>query len=83
MAESRDQSRTLRQPNAEHHDIRPPNGEEMFGVERARLMGFVDVYNVFNTHAAQGLTTNSGGPWLRSTAIRGPRIFRIGARLDW
>jgi hypothetical protein len=46
-------------------------------------MGFFDVYNILNTNAAQVLTTNSGPSWLRPTAITGPRIFRVGARMDW
>ena len=44
-------------------------------------MGFFDVYNIFNTNAAQTLTTSSGRFWLRPTAITGPRILRIGAPL--
>ena len=46
-------------------------------------MGFFDVYNMFNTNAAQTLTTTSGGSWLRPTAITAPRVFRIGARVEW
>ena len=48
-----------------------------------RVIGFFDVYNIFNTNAAQALTTTSGGAWLRPTVITGPRILRIGARLEW
>jgi hypothetical protein len=72
-----------RTPNITIADLRT---EKMFRVDRARdvrIMGFFDVYNVFNTNAAQALTTSSGGSWLRPIAITGPRIFRIGARLDW
>ena len=46
-------------------------------------MGFVDVYNILNTNAAQTLTTSSGAFWLRPTAITGPRVLRIGARVEW
>jgi hypothetical protein len=46
-------------------------------------MGFVDVYNLFNTNAVQTLTTTSGPAFLRPTVITGPRIARIGARLEW
>ena len=46
-------------------------------------MGFLDVYNLLNTNAAQTLTTSSGTDWLRPTAITGPRVLRIGARLEW
>ncbi len=45
--------------------------------------GVRDVYNIFNTNAAQTLTTSSGASWLRPTAITGPRMLRIGARLEW
>jgi len=57
--------------------------ETSFLVSRTRVIGFFDIYNVFNTNAAQVLTTSSGGSWLRPTAVTGPRILRVGARLDW
>ena len=57
--------------------------EKAFGVGRARVIGFLDLYNAFNTNAAQTLTTSSGGSWLRPTAITGPRALRIGARVEW
>ena len=57
--------------------------EKMFSINAVRMMGFFDVYNVFNTNAVQSLTTSSGGAWLRPTAITGPRVLRIGTRLDW
>ena len=57
--------------------------EKTFRVARTRVMGFIDIYNLFNTNAEQTLTTSSGASWLRPTAITGPRILRIGARLDW
>ena len=46
-------------------------------------MGFFDVYNIFNTNAEQTVTDQLGRAWLRPTAITGPRILRIGARLEW
>ena len=57
--------------------------EKEFRAGRARVMGFLDVYNIFNTNGAQALTTSSGGSWLRPLAITGPRILRIGARCEW
>lgn len=51
--------------------------------DRVVVIGFLDVYNLFNTNAAQTLTTSAGGSWLRPTAITGPRVLRIGARVDW
>ena len=58
-------------------------GEKVFRVKAMRVAGFVDVYNLFNANAVQTLTTSSGAFWLRPTAITGPRVFRIGARLAW
>ena len=69
-----------RTPNITLLDVRT---EKTFRLSRVRLTGFFDVYNVFNTNAAQALTTSSGGSWLRPTTITGPRILRIGARVDW
>jgi hypothetical protein len=57
--------------------------EKAFSVGRTRVVGFVDVYNIFNTNAEQTLTASSGAAWLRPTAITGPRTVRIGTRLDW
>lgn len=57
--------------------------EKAIPIKQVRLMGFVDVYNIFNTNAPQTLTTSSGGSWLRPTVITGPRILRIGARAEW
>jgi hypothetical protein len=61
-------------------DVRAEKG---FRVARVRFTGFLDVYNVLNANAEQTLTTSSGAAWLRPTAITGPRILRIGARLEW
>ena len=57
--------------------------EKTFRIKAVRVMGFFDVYNMFNTNAEQTLTTTSGGSWLRPTAITAPRVLRIGARLQW
>ena len=57
--------------------------EKTFRLARLRLTGFFDVYNAFNTNAEQVLITASGGAWLRPTVITGPRIARIGTRLEW
>ncbi len=57
--------------------------EKAFSLGRARVVGFVDLYNMFNTNAEQTLTASSGAAWLRPTAITGPRTVRVGTRLDW
>jgi hypothetical protein len=69
-----------RTPNITLVDVRM---EKTFRVGRTRVMGFFDLYNLFNTNAPQTLTTSSGSSWLRPTAITGPRILRIGARMEW
>jgi hypothetical protein len=69
-----------RTPNISLVDVRT---EKAFRVSAVRLMAFFDVYNIFNTNAVQTLTSSSGGSWLRPTAITGPRVLRIGARLEW
>ena len=57
--------------------------EKTFVTGRTRVMGFFDLYTLFNTNAKQAVTTSSGPSWLRPTTITGPRILRIGARLAW
>ena len=57
--------------------------EKTFRVGTTRVMGFLDVYNLFNTNAEQTVTTSSGASWLRPIAITGPRILRIGTRVEW
>ena len=69
-----------RMPNISIVDVRT---EKTFRVNAARVMGFFDVYNVLNTNAVQTQITTSGAFWLRPTAITGPRVLRIGARLEW
>jgi len=57
--------------------------EKTFRINTARVIGFFDVYNIFNTNAPQTLTTSSGRFWLRPTAITAPRVARIGGRVEW
>jgi hypothetical protein len=57
--------------------------EKAFRIGARRLMGFFDIYNLFNTNAEQTVTAASGASWLRPIAITGPRILRIGARFEW
>ena len=69
-----------RTPNITLVDVRM---EKAFRVNAMRVNGFFDVYNLLNTNAEQTLNTSSGGSWLRPTAITGPRVLRVGARLEW
>jgi hypothetical protein len=69
-----------RTPDVSLVDVRM---EKAFRVNAVRVVALFDVYNMFNTNATQTLTASSGSFWLRPTAITGPRVLRIGARLDW
>jgi outer membrane receptor protein involved in Fe transport len=58
--------------------------EKAFRLQRsARVTGFFDVYNIFNTNDEQEVAVASGRSFLRPTAITPPRIARIGIKLDW
>jgi Carboxypeptidase regulatory-like domain/TonB dependent receptor len=69
-----------RTPNITLFDVR---AEKVFRVNRARLSGFFDVYNIFNTNEPQTLTTTSGSAWLLPAAITPPRIARVGVKMAW
>jgi hypothetical protein len=69
-----------RTPNVNVLDVR---SEKAFTLARARITGFFDVYNLWNTNAEQDLTKSSGSAFLRPIAITPPRVARIGAKLTW
>ena len=75
-AEPRDAQRS---PNVTVFDIR---GEKAIRIRDRRVVGFFDVYNVFNSNAEQVITTTSGTSWLRPIAITPPRIARVGSRIE-
>jgi hypothetical protein len=69
-----------RMPNVTVLDVRT---EKAFETRAGRLVGFFDVYNIFNTNAEQEITTTSGASWLRPVAITSPRIARLGVKFIW
>jgi outer membrane receptor protein involved in Fe transport len=69
-----------RTPNITLFDVRT---EKVFRVNRTRLSGFFDVYNIFNANHPQTLTTRSGSAWLFPAAITPPRIARVGLKMAW
>jgi hypothetical protein len=71
---------TNRTPNITLLDLRM---QKTFRVSRVGVTGLFDIYNLFNSNAEQLLTTSSGAAWRRPTVITGPRVARIGARLEW
>jgi hypothetical protein len=77
LAEPFDAQRT---PNITVFDVRT---EKAVTVRGGRVVGFFDLYNIFNTNAEQALSVSSGSSWLRPTAITPPRILRVGVKLVW
>jgi hypothetical protein len=69
-----------RTPNITLFDLRL---EKVVQVNRSRVSGFFDVYNIFNANQPQTLTTTSGSAWLFPSAITPPRIARVGVKLAW
>jgi hypothetical protein len=70
-----------RAANVNVFDVR---SEKAFTIASAvRLVGFFDLYNMFNTNAEQAVAVNSGSSFLRPAAITPPRLARIGVKLQW
>jgi Carboxypeptidase regulatory-like domain len=69
-----------RMPNVTVFDVRT---EKALQTRAGRLVGFFDVYNIFNTNAEQEITTASGASYLRPVAITSPRIARFGFKFIW
>jgi carboxypeptidase family protein len=69
-----------RTPNITLFDLRT---EKVLRVNRTRVSGFFDVYNIFNANEPQTLTTTSGSAWLFPSAITPPRIARLGVKFSW
>jgi hypothetical protein len=49
----------------------------------SRVTGFIDLFNLTNSNAAESRTITTGSAFLRPTAVLAPRTMRIGARLSW
>jgi len=49
----------------------------------ARVNGFVDLFNLTNSNAAESRTITTGSAYLRPTAVLAPRTVRIGARFSF
>jgi hypothetical protein len=48
-----------------------------------RLRGFVDLFNITNSNAADDRTITTGSSFLRPSAVLTPRTVRFGARFSW
>jgi hypothetical protein len=50
---------------------------------RGRVQGVLDVYNVFNSRAPQGIATTFGPAFMRPSSLLGGRLWKFGAQVDW
>ncbi len=58
--------------------------ERTFSVtNRIRFRGFLDFFNITNSHASETINRSTGGSFLRPTAILAPFTSRVGFRLLW
>ena len=69
-----------RQDNVSLVDVRI---ERVTNVRGVRLSPFIDVYNLTNANPIQNTSWSSGTSFLRPLAIVPPRVWRVGAKLDW
>jgi Carboxypeptidase regulatory-like domain len=77
-AEPRDANR---HDNITVFDVRVERG---FALGRGmRLRGFLDLFNITNSNAAETRTTSTGTAYLRPTAVLPPFTARVGARFSW
>ena len=58
--------------------------ERTFSVtNRIRFRGFLDFFNITNSHASETINRSTGASFLRPTAILAPFTSRVGFRLLW
>jgi hypothetical protein len=62
-------------------DVRIDRGFRLGNTVRVR--GFLDLFNITNTNAAESRTVTTGTAFLRPTAVLAPRTMRIGARFSF
>ncbi len=51
--------------------------------ERVRVRGFLDFFNITNSHASETIGRSTGASFLRPAAILAPFTIRLGGRLLW
>lgn len=62
-------------------DLRVERGFELG--HGMRIRGFLDLFNLTNSSAAETRTITTGTSFLRPTAVLAPRTARLGARFSW
>jgi hypothetical protein len=70
-----------REPNIWVFDTRL---ERTFSItDRIRFRGFVDFFNITNSHASETINRSTGARFTHPTAILAPFTTRLGLRLLW
>ena len=54
-----------------------------FLVQKARILGSLDLFNALNLAGIDAVNTNYGPIWLRPTRIQGSRYVKFSAQLDF
>ena len=54
-----------------------------FQFGRWRVMGMLDVYNLFNASTVLAVNTRYGSAWLQPLSILPARLFKVGAQVDF
>lgn len=54
-----------------------------FKFGRAKVQGQFDAYNLFNAGTILAVNQTYGAAWRRPTSILGPRVFKVGATVDF
>jgi hypothetical protein len=50
---------------------------------RTKIRGFLDLFNITNSHASESITVATGNSYLKPTAILAPITARVGFRFVW
>jgi hypothetical protein len=74
------QSGTLYEKRQTQLDLRV---SKRFVINRARILGSVDVFNVLNLAGIDAINVNYGPNWLRPTRIQGSRYVKFSGQLDF
>jgi len=72
---------TRRQDNITVFDIRVEKDFKLFG--NRSFAPFMDLYNIGNSDAASNIAWASGSSFELPSTIIGPRIMRVGLKVDW
>jgi hypothetical protein len=71
---------SLYEPRFSQTDLR---FAKRLNIQRLRVQGQFDVYNLFNSSAVLAASGTFGANWLRPSSILGARLIKFGVQVDW